>query len=285
MKTLQLSDTVHGARDAFGEAGIPAPEVLFFLETGSRPLTQSVSSLRTIELAGIEALPGAWRSSELHTGLLGDARVWLLDDSPAEDSVHAPGTPAWIRAFPCWLAAACGATLCVHTSAGITLEASEGLQVGALALVKDHINLSGHTPLAGIGETPLGPLFPDQTRVHHAGLREQVLRRARERGIEAGEAVAACTLGPNLSTPAELGWYTAAGADVAVQDLAAPLIACAHAGLAALAVVALTDSGRDPLRLQQIVERSEACAPALEDLLTTCAGDFAEVARELEEEL
>lgn len=284
MKTSQLADTVDEARDALSAAGASPPQILMLLGTGSRTLAGSLQSRRSIDLGSIGVLPDAWREQELFSGTLAGARVWMLEDSPLDPLDERATSPDWVRPLPVWLAAASGATVCVHTSAGITLN-PDSLAVGSIALVKDHLNLSGRSPLRGIGESRLGPLFPDQSRVHHPGLRSRARRAGQERGIATHEAVVACTMGPNQTTPAELQWCASTGADIVVQELAAPLIACAHAGLATLSLVAITDSGSEPLRLQEIVERSEAAAPALEDLVLACAGDFKEVADELEEVL
>jgi len=286
MNTPTLVDMVQGSCDALREAGVPDPQILWLLGTGTGTLPGSFQSHREFPLNGIEDLPTPWSDRVLHTGTLAGATVWMLDDGPDDPRLdQAIDAHGWARPLPCWLAAACGATLCVHTSAGITLhdkDPDRGLDVGTLALTQDHINLSGHTPLHGIGPNTLGPLFPDQTRLHHSGLREKALEQARKLGIQVNEAIVACTLGPSLSTPAEMRWYEAAGAAVAVQDLAAPLIASAHAGLAMLSIVALTDSGSNSMRMREILERTEACAPALEDLLLGCAEDFAVLANELE---
>ncbi|MFT5051367.1 MAG: purine-nucleoside phosphorylase [Chlamydiales bacterium] len=287
MKTLTLVEAVQGSCDALRDAGAPDPDVLWLLGTGTGTLPGSFASHREIPLGSLAGLPAPWCDRVLHTGTLSGTTIWMLDDGPDDPRTpQVPGVPDWARPLPCWIAAASGATLCIHTSAGITLRddgTQSALEVGTLALTVDHINLSGQTPLRGIGENTLGPLFPDQTRLHHTELRERVLERARELGISAHEAVVACTLGPSLSTPAELRWYKAVGAAVAVQDLAAPLIASAHAGLAMLSIVALTDSGSKSMRMRDILERTEACAPALEDLLLASAGDFAAFAADLEQ--
>ena len=92
-------------------------------------------------------------------------------------------------------------------------------------------------------------------------------------------------LGPALATPAERRWYRTAGADVFSQELSANLHACAHAGLATLALVAVTDKDEEPLRMAELVARAEATAPALEDLIAALTEDVAALAEELEEEL
>lgn len=283
-----LDASVFPAARSLKDRGLRDPNVLFFMGTGVGTLPGTLRSSARVPLSGIEGIPHAWRGSVIHGGDLRGASVWLLDDAPEEIESGAgggPEAPEWERAFPCWLAAAMGASLCVHTSAGVTLRPEEGaLPVGALAVLSDHMNLSGRTPLRGLGETRLGPLFPDQTTLHHAGLRHKALQRAKVSGVPARSAIAACTIGPTTSTAAEIAWLATTGADVVVQGLADPLIACAHAGLAALAIVAVTDSGDRPLRMEELVARAEACAPGLEDLLTGIAPDVAEAALELAEE-
>ena len=82
----------------------------------------------------------------------------------------------------------------------------------------------------------------------------------------------------------DLGQYTVRSRDNRTR-LAGPLLACAHAGLSTLALVAITDAGDDPLRMADLVQRAEECAPALEDLVLSMTDELATVARDLEEEL
>lgn len=283
--TPRLDDAVDAAALHLGEA-VPAPDLLLLLGTGPGTLAGSLRSSRRLLLADVPGVPRPWRESELVVGRLGDLEAWLVEDAPGDlefGEGGAPIDPPWTRAFPIWLAAAAGAGLCVLTAAGGSVV--EALTPPGLAVVRDHLNLSGRTPLEGLGETRLGPLFPDQTQVLHAGLRVRALELAEARGIPLVEAVAAGTAGPALATPAERRWYRAAGAEVFAQELSAPLLACAHAGLAALALVAITDRDDEPLRMAELVARADACAPALEDLVLALRDDLASVAAELAEEL
>jgi purine-nucleoside phosphorylase len=150
-----------------------------------------------------------------------------------------------------------------------------------IALVRDHINLSGRTPLVGLTESRLGPLFPDQSRLHHQELRKQALVAARKLGLACCEAVVACVSGPTLETPAERRFWAQAGADVAVQELVNTLHACAHAGLSVLELVALTDRGEGVQDMAGLVSRALAIAPGLEDLLLEIAPAVAHAASEL----
>lgn len=286
MDPLRLDDCVDAAAQDLAGRDLPPPDVLLFLGTGLGTLPSALLGSVSTGLADIPGVPEIWREGELVHGQLAGARAWLLADAPGDLEFGEGGGPdnaPWERAFPIWLAAACGANLCVHTAAGGSLVSD--LRPPALGVLSDHLNLSGSTPLLGLGETRLGPLFPDQGHVHHAGLRAIACERARARGIDLSERVAACVAGPALTTPAERRWYARTGADLFVQGLAGPLLACAHAGLPTLTLVAVTDSGEEPLRMAELVQRAEQCAPALEEILLAMAPDLAAASAELAEEL
>ena len=91
--------------------------------------------------------------------------------------------------------------------------------------------------------------------------------------------------GPALTTPAERAWLRTSGADVYVQGLAGPLLACAHAGISTLTLVAVTDDGEGPTAMVELVQRAEALAPQLETLIAELTPDLVRAADELQQEL
>jgi purine-nucleoside phosphorylase len=287
MSANLLDDSIYAASKELRGRGAPDPEVLFLMGTGMGLLPSVLNAAWRLPLESVAGVPAAWRNATLVAADSGAATFWFIEDAPGERQGRlgpASDAPPWERAFPVWLAACSGATLCVHTSAGSRLQsAPDEVAQPALGIGRDHLNLSGSTPLFGLGESRLGPLFPDQTTVHHPFLRQRALSLANERGIAARESVLACTAGPTLETPAEREYYARAGADVAVQNLAGPLIAASHAGLACLAVVALLeDSGE--LDVARLLEGAESVAPALDELLEAMIPDLARVSLELREE-
>jgi len=291
MSLTAIDEHVYAASKELRGRGAPDPEVLFLMATGVGLLPSTYAATWRMPLEAISGVPSIWRGAQLIAAEHRDATCWFLEDSPGEGPGHPtpPGAPVqqdWERAFPVWLAACSGATLCVHTSAGSRLaQEDENSGNETLVLVEDHLNLSGHTPLRGMGESRLGPLFPDQSFLHHAGLRK-IARRAAERlGLPIAEAVAACSAGPAIETPAERAFYARAGAGVVVQDLADPLIAMSHAGLACLAVVAAIDSRDSATDVGALVAGADRLAPALEELLAALAPDFTRIAFELREEI
>ncbi|TAJ24265.1 MAG: hypothetical protein EPO68_01740 [Planctomycetota bacterium] len=260
---------------------VPPPRALLMLGTGISTLPERIQNAQAFALGDL-AFPGLWRTSTLWSGALDGCPVWVLEDplgDPRNDEAAAP----WEGAFPCWLAARAGARVLLHTSAGLGL-AREGAAEpppGTLVALRDHVNLSGATPLVALAGSQLGPLFPDVTRLHHDGLRRSALARAERLGLDVREAVGACTLGPSLDTPAERRAWALLGADVAVQGLATPLLAAAHSGLATLALVAVTQGGSEPAELGAILTATQTATAALEDWILALGADLTGAARAL----
>lgn len=266
--SLGLDETVFPLRARLRSAGVPDPRVLFLMGTGVGFLPGHLEQAKEVELGELCGECEPWNGQVLRAGVLAGASAWFLDDVSGEPLPDEPAS-TWMRAMPVWLAAASGALVCVHTSAGSGLGRASALPSAApfVAMVRDHLNFSGLTPLLGLGESKLGPLFPDLSHLHHAGLRAAALERCASLGIPAREVIAACTLGPALETPAEREMLLRLGADVSVPDLALPLLAAGHAGLAVLALVATTEAGPGPVNLRGVVAAAATLQPALEDLL------------------
>ena len=280
---MTLDETITKTQDALASRRPPQPDALLLLATGTGLLPTRLESAGGLPLAELDGVPQAWVHHYLHWGRIGELCVWMLEDTsdePSEQSSGAP-QPAWVEGFPCWLAADAGAKSLILVAAGSALgaEGREALCPGQLAFLTDHINLSGSTPLLGLGNSRLGPMFPDQTLLHDLRLRALARSAAKALGLDAREAVAACTAGPSLDTPAERRFHARAGADVAVQGLAPPLLAAAHAGLRALAVVVVTDAGDEPVNLTNILAVVQRTAAPLEDLLLRIAPGVPEATR------
>lgn len=280
-----LESAVRTARDELRARSFPEPDALLLLGTGQGTLASSLEVRAEIPLDRLEGAPRCWGEGTLLAADGEQGRYWLVEDLAGEAGPELEGEAPWTRGFACWLAAAYGARVALISGAGSALPGPEqAARAGRLALVSDHLNLSGRTPLLGLGETRLGPLFPDQTGLHHRGLRRAALGHAERLGLPISEAVVACTLGPSLETPAEREWMARAGAQVAAQGLADPLLAAAHAGLACLCVVAVLGGDERPLTLANLVIEADRLAPELEELVRALDPELAEVARSMREE-
>lgn len=258
---ISLDDAVTRAVSHAAKLKLEAPSALFLLATGAERFADGLDQPRRVPLENLAGVPGCWSGLDLFAARVDDSVIWCIEDAPAYS--RASTGPAWTRAFPVWWAAACGAEALIHSSAGTFLQG----EAGGLAYLTDHINLSGSTPLEGLGESRLGPLFPDQTRVHDERLAALAQELAEAAGDQLVGAVAACVHGPSVSTRAELWWQRSAGANLSVQDVAAPLVAAAHAGIPTLAVCAMTDTLDAQRELATLVAATVAQAPSLDRLL------------------
>ena len=211
----------------------PSPEVLLLLGTGSDDLTQLLEDPAEVVLGELSACPSAWRSGALCAGELRGVRIWALTDAPL------PDRSPWARAWPIWLARAAGAGSCLISAAGCALPAKEEAELSEDYLfLTDHISLDGPTPLRGLAASNLGPLFPDQGRVHDTTTRAALIKEAAQRGLKSAEGVLACAPGPALETPAEREYFSRAGAHASAQDIGAVFHAMAHSGLSGVTLVA-----------------------------------------------
>jgi len=271
MSECMLDAGVESALSALESRAFTTPAVLLFLGTGLGALPTRLAKSRALRLGDLPGVPGEWSGVTLHAGEWQGGPVWLIEDAPgsAEQGNQIDGgRPAWVAGFPLWLAAAAGASLLVHTSAGAALrDAKDAPPAGSIALVRDHINLSGSSPLVGLAHSRLGPLFPDQTRLFPPQLLRLARQEAARLSIPVHEAIAACVAGPALETPAERRFWARAGAQVSVQGLVGVAHACAHSGLLMLEMVAVTDAGEGVHDMAGMVQRANELGPRIEDLL------------------
>ena len=201
MSLPAIDRSVEEARGRLSRAKAVEPAALFLMGTGAGLLPGRLEGGGRLPLDQLPGVPAPWREGLLHWGTFNGLPSWILED--ATDSPDFASEP-WERAFPCWLAAAAGAATLVHTCAGSALPAADGeagetLPVGTLALVSDHINLSGGSPLQGLGASNLGPMFPDLSGLHEAALRHIALAVGERLGLPCPEAVPPSTLGPTLA--------------------------------------------------------------------------------------
>lgn len=108
-----------------------------------------------------------------------------------------------------------------------------------VALVADHLNLTGDNPLVGPNADEWGPRFPDMTGAYAPELRAAIRHAAVEGGVELREGVLA-GVAPGTRTGAEVSMLRMLGADMASEGIVHETITARHAGrgVAALALLA-----------------------------------------------
>ena len=112
---------------------------------------------------------------------------------------------------------------------------------GDLALITDHINMTGINPLMGDNDDRLGPRFPDMSTAYDKDLRELAHKVAAGQGIPLKEGVYNWLLGPTYETPAEIRMARTVGADLAGMSTVPEVIAARHMGARILGVSCVTN--------------------------------------------
>jgi purine-nucleoside phosphorylase len=163
-------------------------------------------------------------------------RTHLYEGHPAATVVHGVRTA---------VAAGCRVVVLTNAAGGIRA----GYQVGQPVLIRDHLNLTGRSPLTGPPPPPgYPPRFTDLTGAYSRRLR--ALARAADPSL--AEGVYAALPGPHYETPAEIAMLRTLGADLVGMSTVLEAIAARHLGAEVLAfslvtnlAAGLTDHGLD----------------------------------------
>ncbi len=243
-----------------------APKAVVVLGSGWSPASALLGD--TVDQCAVTDLPGFVPSSvpghdsTLRHARAGDAdllvlcgRVHLYEGHGAATVVH--GVRSAVLA---------GARLVVLTNACGSLDVALG--PGTPVLVRDHVNLTGSSPLTG--PPPPAPhqnRFVDMTDAYSPRLR--ALARAIDPTLT--EGVYAQFAGPQYETPAEIRMARAIGADLVGMSTAIETIAARHLGAEVLAVSLVTNlaaglQGR-PLDHSEVVSEGRAAATRVGRLL------------------
>jgi purine-nucleoside phosphorylase len=186
-----------------------------------------------------------------------DAPIVSLDSSE-QDLTH-----------PIRLLRALGCELLVVTAGAASL--SLQIEPGTIAIVEDHINLSGVQPLRGEAGEPWGPRFPDMSEPYNpewVGVARNVAIRG---GIPSRLGVLAAVAGPSMPTRAEYRFLRQAGADLVSMSLVPEVITAVHAGFKVLALVGVTQqilpSETGKTSIEAMIEAAELATPRMGAML------------------
>jgi purine-nucleoside phosphorylase len=150
-------------------------------------------------------------------------RVHLYEGLPVHAVVHGVRTA---------IMAGCRAVVLTNAAGGIRA----GLSVGEPVLIRDHLNLTGKSPLSGPPPSQ-GQRFVDLTDLYTPRLRE--LARATDPSLT--EGVYAMLPGPHYETPAEITMLGRLGADLVGMSTALEAIAARHLGAQVLGISLVTN--------------------------------------------
>ena len=205
----------YDAAVVLGSGWAPAADVL------AAGLGADVTEIPATELGGFPAATVSGHAGTIRSLRAGPlsllvfvGRVHLYEGHPVPVVVHGVRTA---------VAAGCRVVVLTNAAGGIRA----GLRVGQPVLIRDHLNLTGRSPLTGPPPPSGYPgRFTDLTDLYAARLR--ALARAADPGL--AEGVYAALPGPHYETPAEISMLRTLGADLVGMSTALEAIAARHLG-------------------------------------------------------
>jgi purine-nucleoside phosphorylase len=220
-------------------------------------------------------------SGRMVTGLLGGTPVIVM-----QGRVHSYEgyTPREVT-FPMRVLGALGVRAVVLTNASGGI--AQGLHVGQLVLLADHINMMGWNPLTGPNEPRFaakpgaGLRFFDMTEAYSKALRALAAEAAREEripvadGFDLAEGVYLATPGPSFETPAEIRAFRTLGATLVGMSTVPETIVARHMGIEVLGISCVTNLaaglGATPLSHLEVQETGRMVEQRLAGLLKRLA--------------
>jgi purine-nucleoside phosphorylase len=158
-----------------------------------------------------------------------------------------------------------GARVVVLTNAAGGLDPTFG--PGTLMVMRDHINLTGRSPLMGPNADSLGPRFPDLTDAWSPRLRERLHAAALAEGVPLAEGIYVGLTGPTYETPAEVRMLVALGGHAVGMSTVLECIAARWVGLEVCGVSLVTNAGAgytgEPLTHEEVLASGLVAGPRL----------------------
>jgi purine-nucleoside phosphorylase len=149
-----------------------------------------------------------------------------------------------------------GTLILTNAAGGINTSFSQG----ALMVIDDHINLTGHNPLVGPNDDRFGPRFPDMTQVYSSRLRHITDEAGKHLKATLPHGVYVALLGPSYETPAEIRYLRTIGADAVGMSTVPEAIAARHMGVDVLGISCITNMAAGVL--PQPLDHNEVMATA-----------------------
>jgi purine-nucleoside phosphorylase len=172
-------------------------------------------------------------------------------------------------AFPARVLVAAGCRTLILTNAAGGVDPS--LRAGDIAVITDHLNLIGGSPLRGPNDDRVGPRFPDLSDVYAPELRALAVAAAADVSLRLRDGIYAALPGPNYETPAEVRMLRTLGADLVGMSTVPEAIAAVHMGARVLGLSCVTNLAagvtKQKLSHDEVTETAARVRPGFERLL------------------
>ncbi|MGK2876936.1 MAG: purine-nucleoside phosphorylase [Nocardioides sp.] len=239
--------------------GVERHDVALVLGSGWLPaadmLGTATAEIETTDLPGFSAAAVAGHSGKIRSIRSGDKNVLVF----LSRTHYYEGKGVAAVVHPVRTAAAAGCTTIVLTNGcgGLNPAWSPGTPV----LIRDHINLTGQSPI-------VGARFVDLTDLYSPRLRAA----ARELDPTLDEGVYVQFTGPHYETPAEVKYAGIIGGDLVGMSTTLEAIAGREAGMEVFGISLVTNLAagisNQPLNHDEVLQAGRAAATRMGELLT-----------------
>lgn len=149
---------------------------------------------------------------------------------------------------------------------------NKSYNVGDVMIIKDHIKLTGDSPMKGPNIPEFGPRFFDITNMYNKDLRKIALECAEGSELTVHEGNYFFFTGPQFETPAEIVAARTLGGDAAGMSTVTESLTAAHCGIPVLGLSLMTNMAAgvldQPLSGEEVNEAAEKVSPLLEKYFT-----------------
>lgn len=149
---------------------------------------------------------------------------------------------------------------------------NEDFSQGDLVLIKDHIKLSGASPLRGTNIREFGPRFVDVSDMYTKSLRDKAKEIGKDININLKEGVYFYATGPQFETPAEIRAMKILGGDLVGMSTVNEAITAAHCGMDLLGISLVTNMAagvkKGPITVDEVNQTGRDSKDRVLELLT-----------------
>jgi purine-nucleoside phosphorylase len=251
------------------------PEVGIVLGSGLGGLADDLEDAVAIPFADLPGWPAATapgHAGRLLLGRLAGRSVVMLQGRFHLYEGNDPG----LVIQPVLLFKQLGARIVVLTNAAGGLDPSFG--PGTLMVMRDHINLTGRSPLIGPNADDLGPRFADLTDAWDPGLRKRLHAAGAAEDIDLEEGIYVGLTGPTYETPAEVRMLAGLGGHAVGMSTVLECIAARWVGLDVCGVSLVTNAGAgytgEPLTHEEVLAAGQVAGPRLARVIRRFLADL-----------
>jgi purine-nucleoside phosphorylase len=231
-------DKVKEAADAIRSRLQDVPQIGVVLGSGLGDFANSLGGAATMRYGGLPHWPASGvigHEGKLVVGTAAGRTIAALAGRSHLYEGHDVGTVTFaVRA----LGLLGVKTLILTNAAG---GVNTGFSQGALMVIDDHVNLTGHNPLVGDNDERFGQRFPDMTEVYSSRLRAIADRAGAAIGLPLSHGIYVAVLGPSYETPAEIRYLRTIGADAVGMSTVPEAIAARHMTIDVLGISCITN--------------------------------------------